>query len=273
MAEQPNRSRPLLAISTAPLWRLDIADAFAAVRGAGGEGVEILVTQEDETRSPQALERLAQRFDQPIVAIHAPQLLLTRRVYSTDPLEKIRRTTELAKALDVETIVLHPPYRWQLRYSLWLLHELEDLLSAGRTTLTMENMYPVHLGERRLRFHRYGSIDDLDRFPHVTLDTSHLAVAEEDIVEAYRRLADRVVHVHLSDNRGRGRDSHAPIGEGVLPLTDFVRALDPARLRSVALEINPGPATEDFDALEHVLGSSLEFLRTHMPAGADQHTD
>ncbi len=255
------------------MWRLDIEDAFAAVRDVGGEGVEILVTQEEETRSPRALERLAQRYDQPIVAIHAPQLLLTRRVYGTDPLEKIRRTTELAKALDVETVVLHPPYRWQLRYSLWLLHELEDALAGGSTTLTMENMYPVHLGERRMRFHRYGSVEGLRRFPHVTLDTSHLAVAEEDIVDAYRRLADRVTHVHLSDNRGRGRDSHAPIGEGVLPLEDFVRALDPTRLRSVALEINPGPATEDFDALERVLGSSLEFLRSHMPSEVEQPTE
>lgn len=255
------------------MWRLGIEDAFAAVRDVGGEGVEILVAQEEETRSPRALERLAQRYDQPIVAIHAPQLLLTRRVYSTDPLEKIRRTTELARALDVETVVLHPPYRWQFRYSLWLLHELEDALAGGPTTLTMENMYPVHLGERRMRFHRYGSVDGLQRFPHVTLDTSHLAVAEEDIVDAYQRLAERVVHVHLSDNRGRGRDSHAPIGQGVLPLEEFVRALDPTRLRSVALEINPGAATEDFSDLEQVLGSSLEFLRSHLPSGMEQPTD
>lgn len=268
MTERPDR-KPPIAVSTAPMWRLDIADAFSAARDAGAQGVEILVTQEDETRSPRALERLAERNDLPIVAIHAPQLLLTRRVYTTDPVEKVKRTAALARALDVPTIVLHPPYRWQVRYSLWLLHELEGATAGGTSTLTMENMYPVHFGSRRFRFHRFGSVETVDRFPHVTLDTSHLAVAEEDILEAYRELADRVVHVHLSDNRGRGRDSHAPLGEGVLPIPDFVRALDPVRLRSIVLEVNPGPATEDPKALERVLGESVSFVRKHLPSGAE----
>ncbi len=262
------RRRPTLAISTAPLWRLDLEDAFAALRSAGAAAVEVLVTQDTETQSPETLERLANRYDLPIVAVHAPLLLLTRRVYTTDPVEKIRRTLELCRALDVDTMVLHPPYVWQVRYALWLIHELEDALAGTRTTLTMENMYPVHVGRRTVRFHRYGTLDTLDRFPHLTLDTSHLAVAREDIVEAYRRVADRVVHVHLSDNRGKGRDSHAPLGEGVLPIVDFVRALNPDTLHSIALEINPGPATDDRGKLETLLGSSLEMVRDNLPSAA-----
>jgi sugar phosphate isomerase/epimerase len=129
----------------------------------------------------------------------------------------------------------------------------------------MENMYPVHVGKRRLRFHRFGGLEGLHRFQHVTLDTSHLAVAEEDIVDAYRRLADRVVHIHLSDNRGKGRDSHAPLGRGVLPVEDFVRALDHPGLRSVALEIEPGPNVDDPGELERLFGESLELLRRNLP--------
>jgi sugar phosphate isomerase/epimerase len=109
-------------------------------------------------------------------------------------------------------------------------------------------------------------LEGLRRFPHVTLDTSHLAVSGEDIVQAYHRLADRVVHVHLSDNRGKGRDSHAPLGEGVLPIHDFVRALDHPVLRSIALELNPGPVAEDRDALTATLAASLETVRTHLPS-------
>jgi sugar phosphate isomerase/epimerase len=229
MAEQ----RPTLAVSSAPIWRQRLGEVFAAARFAGADGLEVLVTQDSETQTPATLERLAQRHDLPIVAIHAPLLLLTRRVYTADPVEKIKRTLDLARTLDVGTIVLHPPYLWQMRYSLWIIHELQDALAGSHTTVTMENMYPVHLGGRRMRFHRYGSLDSLSRFPHLTLDTSHLAVAEEDIVGAYRRLADRVVHIHLSDNRGKGRDSHAPIGEGVLPLAEFVRGLDHSSLRSI----------------------------------------
>jgi sugar phosphate isomerase/epimerase len=131
----------------------------------------------------------------------------------------------------------------------------------------MENMFPVHVGRLRMRFPRFSHLHGLERFAHVTLDTSHLAVAEEDIIEAYRRLADRVVHIHLSDNRGKGRDSHAPLGKGVLPIEGFVKALDDPRLRSVALEIEPGPQTQDPHDLERLFGESLDLVRRNLPAG------
>lgn len=260
------RMPPTLAVSTGPLWRLRLDRAFEVVKAAGAEAVEVLVTQSVETQSPNELERLSQRYDLPIVAVHAPQMLLTRSVFSTNPLEKVRRTAEICNALDVQTIVLHPPYVWQPRYALWILHELEDILDAGGPAITMENMYPVHVGNRRLRFHRFGGPGGLQRFRYITLDTSHLAVAEEDIVEAYRALSDKVVHIHLSDNRGKGRDSHAPPGRGVLPLEDFIRALDGAALRSIALEVEPGPNVDTPGELEKLFGDSLDLVRRNLPA-------
>jgi sugar phosphate isomerase/epimerase len=258
-------ARPMLTVSTGPLWRLDLERAFEVVKETGAEGVEILVTQDTQTQSPNVLEKLANRYDLHIASVHAPQLLVTRSAFTSNQLEKIKRTAELSKALDCQTIVLHPPYVWQLRYSLWVLHELEDALASGGPTITMENMYPVHVGNRRLRFHRFGSAAKLADFQHVTLDTSHLAVSEEDIVEAYRRLADRVVHIHLSDNRGKGRDSHAPLGEGILPITDFVRALTGPALRSVALEVDPGPQVQNLGQVAETLAASLELIRRNLP--------
>lgn len=257
--------RPVLAVATGPLWRLGVRDAFEVIKAAGADAVEVMVTQDTETQDALALERLSQVHDLPITAIHAPQLLLTRRVYTSDSVEKVRRTIELSRELDVDTIVLHPPYLWQVRYGLWVVHELEDALASSGVHVTMENMYPIHAGNRRLRFHRFAGLHNYQRFPHITLDTSHLAVAEEDIVEAYRGLREKVVHIHLSDNRGRGRDSHAPIGEGVLPIPEFIAALDHPALRSIALEINPGPVTEDRDRLGSILRENLEIVRSHLP--------
>lgn len=257
-------SKPLLAVSSGPLWRLELPVAFEVIKAAGAEGVEILVTQQTETQSPRSLERLANKHDLPIVAVHAPQLLLTRSVFSSNQLEKVRRTAELARAVGARTVVLHPPYTWHVRYQLWVLHELEDTLQ-DETAITMENMYPVHLGRRRVRFHRYGAVESLHRFSYVTLDTSHLGVSEDDPIETYRSLADRVVHIHLSDNRGKGRDSHAPLGDGVLPIEEFVRELDGPALKSIALEIEPGPTGEDTAAIERIFGSSLELVRRNLP--------
>lgn len=261
--------RPVLAVSTGPLWRTPLEESFAAIRAAGGEAVEVMVTPDTETQSASSLERLANRHDLPIVAVHAPQLLLTRRVFTTDPIVKIRRTLEITRTLDVGTIVLHPPYLWQLRYALWVVHELEDAIAGSGTAITMENMYAVAVGRRKVAFQRFHGIRNLTRFSHVTLDTSHLAVGGEDIVDAYRALRERVVHVHLSDNRGKGRDSHAPLGEGVLPVEAFVRELDPTTVRSVALEINPGAAAADRGRVEEAIGSSLDLVRRHLRAAAE----
>ena len=261
---------PTLAISTGPMWRLSLEESFAAVAASGADGVEVLVTQSEDTRTVSTLERLAQRHSLPIVAIHAPQLLLTRRVYSTDQVEKVRRTHDLCRALDVSTLVVHPPYLWQVRYSLWVLHELEEAFAGEHTLVAMENMYPIHVGNRRMRFHRFGDVGSLRRFHHVTLDTSHLGVAEHDIVDAYRQLRDRVVHVHLSDNRGKGRDSHAPLGHGVLPIAEFVQGLTGTALRSVCLEIDPGPPTDDPNKIEQRLGESLDIVRRHLPNPVDR---
>jgi sugar phosphate isomerase/epimerase len=90
-------------------------------------------------------------------------------------------------------------------------------------------------------------------------------VAEQDIVASYKELADRIIHIHLSDNRGKGRDSHAPIGQGKLPIVDFVGALDDPVLRSIALEIEPGPNVQDPHALEKLFGESLDLVRRNLP--------
>ncbi|MGZ4150788.1 MAG: sugar phosphate isomerase/epimerase family protein, partial [Actinomycetota bacterium] len=50
---------------------------------------------------------------------------------------------------------------------------------------------------------------------------------------------DRVRHIHLSDNAGKGWDSHLPPGEGVLPLDAFLRDLAASGYdRTISLEVD-----------------------------------
>ena len=89
-------------------------------------------------------------------------------------------------------------------------------------TVAVENMFPVRVGGREMTFHANQDLEELDGLPDLVLDTSHAAVAEHDLVEVRRRFDDRIRHVHLSDNAGKGWDSHLPPGEGVLPLGAFL---------------------------------------------------
>src|SRR5262245_37090383 len=66
----------------------------------------------------------------------------------------------------------------------------------------------------------------------VTFDAGNFLFAREDPVEALRRLAPRVVHVHLKDWLSPGSDAHgapahvgAPLGAGVVDLTAVVAGL------------------------------------------------
>ena len=159
-------------------------------------------------------------------AVHAPFLLVSRRVFGTDPVPKIERTVRLAEEIGATTVIVHPPYRWQAGYRRWLTEGLPSYTKATGVDIAVENMFPLRtragLG---VTFHSHQGIEHLERFGHVVLDTSHAAVAGLDLVDAATRLGPRLVHVHLSNNAGRGWDSHAPIDEGVLDLRAFLSHL------------------------------------------------
>jgi hypothetical protein len=96
--------------------------------------------------------------------------------------------------------------------------------------------------------------------------TSHAAVSGLDPFEAVRRLGDRLVHVHLSNNAGRGWDSHLPLDQGVLPIREFLDLLGAEGFSgNVSLELDLRRYLEDDDALRRVLASNLAICRERLP--------
>ena len=68
------------------------------------------------TREAGALRTLSELHGIPVLSVHAPTLLVTQRVWGTDPWEKVDRSM-LADELGADTVVLHPPFRWQRDYA------------------------------------------------------------------------------------------------------------------------------------------------------------
>jgi sugar phosphate isomerase/epimerase len=241
-----------LLLSTAPFYRYPLREAFRYAREAGFDAVEVMVTADPATQDAKALTELAGEFGLEVGAIHAPFLLLTRRVWGSDPIGKIYRGTQVAEAAGIPLVVVHPPYKWQVRYRRWVETSLAEYSARAGVTIGVENMFPVKLrGDRGLRFHASQDFDDLDRYPHLVLDTSHLAVAGYDVLEAYRRYRTKVLHFHLSNNAGKGWDSHLPVDEGVLPLEDL--------LGEVATDGFPGTIALELD-LRSYLGDERAVL-------------
>ena len=120
-------------------------------------------------------------------------------------------------------VVVHPPYRWQTAYRSWVDERLSAAAAERRADRRREHVPVARPRPEHRSVPRSSIARELEGFPDVTLDTSHLAVAGLDPVETLSRLGDRLAHVHLSNNAGKGWDSHLPLDQ--LDLGRFLEAL------------------------------------------------
>jgi sugar phosphate isomerase/epimerase len=263
-----NPPPPRLLLSTAPFFRHPLREAFRHTREAGYDAVEVMVTSDPATQDAGRLQELAAEFDLSIHALHAPFLLLTRRVWGTDPITKIYRAAQVAERSGIPLVVVHPPYKWQVRYRKWIDNRILDFSARSGVMIGVENMFPVKIrGERGLRFHASQEFEDLDRYPNLVLDTSHLAVSRFDVVESFRRYKDKVVHFHLSNNAGKGWDSHLPVDEGILPLDRLLEEISADGFGgSISLELDLRPYLDDDAAIKEVLVRNREFCEARLGA-------
>ncbi len=253
---------PSLLFSTAPFFRRPVRDAMEAAARAGFEGVEVMVTKDPETQDGERLSELAAAHDLRIGAIHAPFLIFTRRVFGTDPIRKVQRSVDLADAIGAPLVVAHPPYRWQGHYRRWLDAELPRLRRERGVIVAVENMFPLGFA-----FHGHHRMDDLARYPDLTLDTSHAAVSRLDLIDVAARHSERLRHIHLSNNNGRGWDSHLPIDEGVLPIPEFLETLADQRFAgSISLELDLRRWLDDPSELAEVLAANRRSCERRLPA-------
>ena len=248
------QTAPSVLFSSAAFFARPLAETFRLVAEAGYQGVEVMVTKDPASQDPRQMRALAKEYGLTIGALHAPSLLLTRKVWGTDPIGKIDRALEVAQDAEIPVVVTHPPYRWQWAYRRWIEDHLPDLAQHTGVTLAIENMFPLRMGERGVTFHANQDLDDLEGLPDLVLDTSHAAVAQHDLLDVRRRFGDRLRHVHLSDNAGKGWDSHLPPGEGVLALDAFLSELAVHGYRgSVSLEVDLRRYLTDAGRLREVM--------------------
>jgi sugar phosphate isomerase/epimerase len=262
MPKRKARPTPKLIFSTAPFFRRPVREAFRHAAEAGFESVEVMVTADPYTQEPHLLAPMAKEFGLRVEAIHAPFLLITRRVWGTEPTGKIYRAVHLAEEVGAALVVIHPPYRWQVRFRRWVESNLAEFSARTGVTVAVENMFPIRFrGERGVRFHASQGFEDLEPFPYLVLDTSHAAVANLDIRQVYKQYRDQIQHVHLSNNAGKGWDSHLCVyEEGVLPLAEFLEDLMADGFAgNVSLELDLRAWMQDEDALHQVLIRNREF--------------
>jgi len=256
--------RPPIICSTISVFSKPVDVAFPLFARTGFDGIELMVTSDPDTQDAGRVRALSEDHALPVLAVHAPFLLMARRVWGREPVGKIDRAVELALGVGARLVVVHPPYRWQTAYRSWVDQRLSAVAAERGVRIAVENMFPLRVRGRSIaRFHARQSLENLEGFPDVTLDTSHLAVAGLDPVETLSSLGDRLAHVHLSNNAGKGWDSHLPLDQGVLDLARFLEALATRGFEgAISLEIDLRSHLDDEQALRRILSRNRELCES-----------
>lgn len=256
-----------IALSTASVYPLGAAAAFDLAARLGYDGVEVMVTTEPVTQEAGALAKLVEHYQVPVVSIHAPTLLLTQRVWGTEPWDKVDNSVTLAAELGAPTVVVHPPFRWQREYADEFVTGVAQREADTGVAIAVENMFPWRARGRELQAYLPGW-DPVDLpYENVTLDLSHTATAGSDALGMVAALGDRLRHLHLADGSGSFKDEHLVPGRGGQPCAEVLEVLAAARFEgSVVAEIATRKLSDEERELD--LAQTLAFARLNFAAPA-----
>lgn len=253
---------PRVALSSSSVFPEGTAAAFEIAARLGYDGVEVMVMTDAVSQDPVALRRLSDHYAIPILAIHAPCLLVTQRVWGTDPWVKLQRAQAAAEELGASTVVVHPPFRWQRDYARDFVTGLARMTEETDVQFAVENMYPWRARSREIAAYSPGwDIRDED-YPHTTLDLSHTSVSGTDAQQMARDLGDRLVHIHLADGTGSNRDEHLVPGRGTQPCAEVLGQVSDLA-GTVVVEVTTRRAGTRAER-EADLAEALIFARRHL---------
>jgi sugar phosphate isomerase/epimerase len=257
-----------VSMSTASAYPESCARAFELAHRLGYDGVEVMVWTDPVSQDASALRRLSDHYELPIVSVHAPTLLITQRVFGSDPWPKLERSCDLASAVGARTVVLHPPFRWQQGYAREFVAGVRELEERTGLRLAVENMFPWRAGGREVLAYLPGWDPTPFEYRNVTMDLSHTATAGSDALAMADRLGRRLVHLHLTDGRGSNKDEHLVPGRGSQPCAELLeRLVEEDWAGEVIVEISTRRARSEAER-EDDLAQSLAFARLNLTAPA-----
>jgi sugar phosphate isomerase/epimerase len=255
-----------VALSTASVYPETVPMAFELAARLGYDGVELMVFTDAVSQDVDAVRRLSDEHGVPVLAVHAPCLLVTQRVWGTDPWVKLERARAAAESLGAATVVVHPPFRWQRDYVRAFVDGIARMASETDVKFAVENMYPWRARGREMQAYAPAWDPTDSDYSDVTLDLSHTAVSGSDAMTMARELGDRLAHVHLTDGSGSAKDEHLVPGRGAQPCGEFLGHLAETSFGgTVVVEVSTRRAATS-EEREADLVEALAFARLHLAA-------
>jgi sugar phosphate isomerase/epimerase len=255
-----------VGLSTSSVYPETTSSAFELAHRLGYDGVELMVGIDPVAADIDAVLKLRDYHQVPVLSVHSPCLLITQRVWGSDPWAKLERSADAARRLDADVVVVHPPFRWQREYARGFVDGVRRLTESTGITFCVENMYPWRTPGGELKAYMPGwDPTELD-YDHLTLDLSHASTANQQSLDLARRWDDRLRHVHLTDGTGSAKDEHLVPGHGDQHADMVLEHLAERDFAGhVVLEIN-SRKSETRSLREDHLAESLAFTRLHLAA-------
>ena len=261
-----------VALSTSSVYPERTPDAFEAAARLGYDGVEVMVTMDPISQDLDILRRLSDYHGVPVLAVHAPCLMVTQWVWGREPWGKLNRAREVAEKLGAKVVVVHPPFRWQREYAKDFEAGLAQLDAETDVKFAVENLYPLRAATLRVRatevtaYAPHWNPVEID-CPHATLDLSHTAVSGSDAMAMADELGSRLAHVHMADGTAPGLpDEHLIPGHGTQPCAALLASLGSRGYSgTVVLEVNTRRALTSEERRAD-LAEALAFTRQHLGA-------
>jgi sugar phosphate isomerase/epimerase len=252
-------------LSTSSVFPEPTSAAFAMAAALGYDGIEVMVWTDAVSQDAGALRGLSEHYGVPVGSVHAPCLLVTQRVWSPDPWERLRRSAALAEALSAGVVVVHPPFTWQRDYARTFSAGIATLREQHPgVTFAVENMFPVRMAGREFVPYSPGWDPTRVGFDAYTLDLSHCAAARGDSLDMADAMGSAMAHVHLGDGTGEARDEHLVPGRGSQPCAALLESLSGRGFTgSIAVEVSTRRAASRVER-ESDLAEALAFARTHL---------
>lgn len=258
-----------IGMSTSCTFPKGMDSSFRIAKEAGYDGMEIMVSADQASRSAEAMQRLIDKHDLPVLAIHAPVLFFTQFVWGTNPAMKLQRSVELASEVGADCVVVHPPFRWQGSYAVSFLDLVRGLEQRSGVTVAVENMFPWNVSGTGARMYSPGTNPVEMDCDSITLDFSHAALSGHSALELAQAAGERLRHVHLCDGQapgGSGKvfDEHLAPGQGGQPVAETLEFLrDSGFDGHVVAEVNTRSAKNDAERVR-ILGETADFARRHL---------
>ncbi len=269
VSQSPRPSIPI-GLSTAAVFPEPTAAAFSIAAEAGYDGIEVMVQTDLTSQTPDALARLIDRHQLPVLSVHSPCLFITAAVWSTDPLVKLARSVEMAEKIGAGTVVVHPPFLWQRNAAANFTESVAELQLRTEVVIAVENMFPVRVAGRLVNSYRPHWDPVSAGHQHFTLDLSHTATAGSDALDMLHRMGSRLSHLHLTDGSGSSKDEHLVPGRGGQPCAEVLGILAGQDLEgepfagSVVVEITTRAVKGEQRRID--IGQALDFARRHLSA-------